>query len=285
MWGDLNRKMKEKILIFVYSIALYLIIGVPSKACVGLIGSSVVETICYAIMTYLFSKKAKTTTDIFLIGGTIILGRVILEIPVRIMDWEETLISFPTTVLACITIVLTVVISVLRKNKYVTIFAVSLWGYSVLFWHKSWLESLTWGPTSETSVVFCAVNTPKGNVLLDSISSEYILLDFWNSRCSICYEKFPELQSLFERAEKSQKKITVASVFVPFKDEQERSGDSIIRKIGYTFPVWSVSRLDTLLKLLEIRKYPTAIILDEDKNVLFKGHLEKATEQLESYID
>lgn len=277
--------MRKYILIFFASFVLFLMIS-PLRR-IGLVYASIVETICYAVMTYILLKNySKNLTHAFLIGGLILLGRIIVEIPLRIKDFEGTLMSFPGTLLACLTIALIVAVFISKKKKYIILFSLIVWGYCVFEGHKNLLEYITWGSTPDANFASFTIRTPEGNVTLGSLQNEYVLLDFWSSSCGVCYKKFPLLQSFFERTEKEQPGIVVASVFVPYlKNEQEDKGAFIIDSLGYTFPVWSTTKQDTLLKVLNIEGYPTVILLDKDRNVIYKGSLEGSIKKMKSLID
>lgn len=280
------KKIKKHILIFVSSLLLFLIIGAPLRAW-SFVNASIVETTCYAVMTYVVLRKcSKTYTDILLSGGLIVLGRIILEIPLRIRDFEITLMSLPNTLLACLTIILTILYFLSKRKKHVLFFSLLIWGYSVFVGHRDLLDYIAYGSTPDVNLASFPVRTSGEKVALGSMVGEYILLDFWTSSCGVCYKKFPQLQSLFDRVEKGKTDVTVASVFVPcLKNEQENKGVSIIDSIGYTFPVWSITQKDTLLKVLGIDGYPTVILLDKSKNVIYKGGLEKAIKKLEDLIE
>ena len=277
--------MRKYILIFLASLVLFLMIS-PLRG-IGFVYASIVETICYAVMAYVLLKKySKSLTHAFLIGGLILLGRIIVEIPLRMKDFEGTLMSLPGTLLACLTIALTVAVFISKKKKYIIPFSLIVWGYCVFEGHKNLLEYITWGSTPDANVASFTIRTPEGNVTLGSLQNEYVLLDFWSSSCGVCYKKFPLLQSFFERAEKENSEIIVASVFVPYlKNEQEDKGASIIDSLRYTFPVWSTSSKDSLLKTLDIDAYPTVILLDKDRNVIYKGSLESSIKKMKSLIN
>lgn len=275
--------MKKYLLPFLYSLLVSIIIGAPLRGTVGFVYSTIIESVFYVVITYFLLKKySKTNQETLYIAGLIILGRIILEMPLRLLDFEHTLVSLPGTLLACSTIILTALVFMIRNIYFLTL-SLIVWGYCIFIGHNKILEYMKWGPPLKAQVGNLTINTPKGNIPLKTIKSEYILLDFWISKCGVCYEKFPDFQSLYN---KNKNEITIASVFVPyFKNEQISDGKAILDKCGYTFPVWSVSPTDTLLKTLKINIYPTIILLDKDKNVIFRGNLENAKKKLEGIIN
>lgn len=285
MWRNLIYKNAKKyFLTFLASLLLFLVVGVSLRTFVGAIYGTLVEALCYALVTYFFlKKKAQKKREVFIMSFMILLGRTILELPLRINAFEETVISLPNTLLVCLTIVLTTLVFIAKKKTIVSIVSIAVWAYCVFIGHEKWLEYITWGPTPNANVSSFVIRTSEGDTTLGEIKGKYMLLDFWNSKCGVCYRSFPHLQTLYNE---QKDKLTIASVFVPlYKDERQEDGKVRINELGYTFPVWSVAGKDTLLNVLGINGYPTVILLDAERNVLFKGNLENAQKKLEDLID
>lgn len=278
------KKVKKYIWIFLASLLFFFVVGVPLRGFVGAVYGTMIETICYAFITYFFlQKKAKKKEDIYMISGLIILGRIILELPLRISDFEGTLISLPNTLLACLAVVLATFVFMTKKKMIIGIASIIIWSYCVFIGHEKWLDYIIWGPVPEVNVSSFVIKTSEGDKVLEDIKDSYILLDFWNSKCGVCFQSFPHLQTIYDTY---RDKISLASVFVPlYKGEQQEDGQSRIDKMNYTFPVWSVAQKDTLLNILRIDGYPTVILLDEKRNVLFKGNLKNAQKKLEDLIN
>lgn len=274
--------MKIYLRVFLYSLLLFLLCS-PLRGW-SFTYASIVETVCYIALAYIYlSKRAKGGKDILIISGLIILGRVILELPLRIRNFEDTLISLPNTLLACLAVVLATFVFMVKKKIIVGIASIIIWAYCVFIGHEKWLHYIIWGPVPEVNVSSFVIKTSEGDKALEAIKNSYILLDFWNSKCGVCFQTFPHLQALYD---KYKDKISLASVFVPlYKGEQQEDGQSRIDEMNYTFPVWSVAKEDTLLNILEINGYPTVILLDGKRNVLFKGNLKNAQKELEDLIN
>lgn len=274
--------MKIYLRAFLYSLLLFLLCS-PLRGW-AFTYASIAETACYLAMTYIFlSKRAKNSKDALPISGLIILGRIILELPLRISNFEDTLISLPNTLLACLAVVLATFVFMAKKKMIVGIASTIIWAYCVFIGHEKWLDYITWGPVPEANVSSFVIKTSEGDKALKDIKDSYILLDFWNSKCGVCFRSFPHLQTLYD---KYRDKISLASVFVPlYKGEQQEDGQSRMDEMNYTFPVWSVAKEDTLLNILEIDRYPAVILLDERRNVLFKGNLKNAQKKLEDLIN
>ena len=90
------------------------------------------------------------------------------------------------------------------------------------------------------------------------------------------------LQQLYDNYQ-DRNDVLVASVFVRYRAGEElEAGKDIIREEGYTFPVYAVHRNSSLISHADIEVFPTVLILDRDKTVLFKGSLDKAVEKMET---
>lgn len=276
----------KHILVFIYSLLLYLLCTpLRGLAHIGFVNATIIESICYIVATYIVLKKyAIPRKELYLITGLLVLGRIILEIPIRIISFDSSLISLPSTLIACLSIILTS-ISFAIKRQSVYIVSLLIWGYCALIGHKNLLFYICYGKTPHVQVSDLSINTSEGLASFKDIKSDYILLNFWSSLCGHCRAEFPSIQHLHEKYKNSP--ITIASVFVPLaKNESALNGQNIIAKKGYTFPVWSIPSTDTLINVLNIRGYPIIVILDKNRNVIYRGNLERAEKKLEdiSYL-
>ena len=83
----------------------------------------------------------------------------------------------------------------------------------------------------------------------------------------------------------SRNDVLVASVFVRYRaDEDLETGKDIIRKKGYTSPVYAVHRNSSLMSHADIRGFPTVLILDRNKTVIFKGSPDRAVEKMKALL-
>lgn len=273
------------LLVFIFSILLYLICT-PLRGIedIGFVYATIIESVCYVVATYIISKKYITSRkELYLITGLIVLGRIILEIPIRVSSFESSLISLPSTLIACLSIILTL-ISFTIKRQSVYIVSLLIWGYCAFVGHKDLLFYINYGKTPHVQVTDLSINTSEGLYSFKDIKSDYILLSFWSSQCAYCHAEFSDIQHLHNKYKNSS--ITIASVFVPLaKNESALNGQSIITKNNYSFPVWYISPTDTLINVLNIKRYPIIVILDKKRNVIYRGNLERAEKRLEDIND
>lgn len=80
------------------------------------------ETVSYYVLTiYMLDKYAKRETYGFPVILMIMLGRVVLEIPVRMDDFLGTLSSLYVSVVVCISIILAAIYSHEKRNSIIVL--------------------------------------------------------------------------------------------------------------------------------------------------------------------
>lgn len=273
--------MKKVVCIFLISLILSCICS-PLRS-LSIYHSAIIESIIYSFATYLLLKKySKEHHDIINIIIYIVIGRVIIELPVRLMDFEKTLITLMVTTNVILSIIFTGIIYYSR-NTYVTILLLLCESYCVFIGHKNWLNYITFGPLPQIETTSYIVQTSENEINLDTINSDYILLDFWTSSCGACIQQFPRFQKLYD---KYKNEILIRSVFVRYKEDENISdGINLINKLGYKFPVWSIGKDSSLIKDFNIKVYPTVIVINHDKRIIFKGNLNEAEEKIRTTLN
>ncbi|MDM8234283.1 TlpA disulfide reductase family protein [Phocaeicola barnesiae] len=265
----------KAVYIFLISLIFYFICS-PLRS-ISIYYSAIIESIIYSFATYLLLKKYSKEYHIISIIVYIILGRIIIELPIRLMNIEETLITLMVTISVILSTIFTGIIYYSR-NIYVTILLLLSESYCVFIGHKNWLNYINFGTLPQIETASYIVQTSENEINLDTINSNYILLDFWNSSCGVCIQQFPRFQKLYD---KYKNEILIRSVFVRHKkDEKISDGTNFINKLGYKFHVWSVDINSSLVKDFNIKVYPTVIIIDHDKHIIFKGNLNEAEEKI-----
>jgi len=99
---------------------------------------------------------------------------------------------------------------------------------------------------------------------LNEIKSDYILLDFWFSRCGPCLKSFPELQNLYFKTDRKTFEIIGISVDLP---NETLLWKSTIKKYGLSWTNVNDSKFK-LVKKLAIVNYPTKVLLNKDKEII-----------------
>lgn len=123
------------------------------------------------------------------------------------------------------------------------------------------------------------------SLCLRDLKQKYLLLDFWNSGCGVCYAKFPLIQELYDKY-KQRDDIFIGGVFV--KNERDKNldtGKRILLKEGYTFPTFATEQETNFFQKSGVKVYPTVLILDEKRNIVYVGSLDDAPDKLEKLLD
>ncbi|HEY9114433.1 MAG TPA: TlpA disulfide reductase family protein, partial [Bacteroidales bacterium] len=109
-------------------------------------------------------------------------------------------------------------------------------------------------------------------VKLNEIKDKIIVLDFWNTYCSICYKKFPELERLFENY---NGEVVVYAVHLIEKGEEWEDVIKKARKLNYNFNFGFTTLLEKeiITKSLNITYVPTLVIINGKGKFIYKGEL------------
>lgn len=105
------------------------------------------------------------------------------------------------------------------------------------------------------------------SIVLDK--SKIIVLDFWNTSCSICFEQFPHIESVFKKF-KSNPNVNLYSVNVPLKRDSLPETKKLVKQLGYEFPTLYAQTIEDV-ENLGIYSYPTILIV-KDGQVRFSGN-------------
>ena len=119
---------------------------------------------------------------------------------------------------------------------------------------------------------------------LKDLEYKYIVLDFWNSSCGHCYKAFPIFQKLYDQY-KQRNDVFIGSVFVKRKkNETYDTGDSILTKKNYTFPTFATEPKSAFFQKSGVRVFPTILILNEKRDIIYQGNLNSARDKLEDIL-
>lgn len=120
----------------------------------------------------------------------------------------------------------------------------------------------------------------QGNVLsLRDFSGKYIVADFWHTKCDTCFKKFPEVQALYENY-CDNPLVSVIAINVRFKNEPDNAAFEIIGNKGYSFPVYRLDKDNSILRTLNIKAYPTVLIINPEMKIIFRGSIDLASDYI-----
>jgi len=101
-------------------------------------------------------------------------------------------------------------------------------------------------------------------VTLRDINSNYILLDFWFSRCGPCLKSFPHLQELYSKNQRRQ--LEVIAISVDQADEKQLWKATIQKyNLGW---LNLIDHAASLAAKLAVVNYPTKILIDRNKKIV-----------------
>lgn len=102
------------------------------------------------------------------------------------------------------------------------------------------------------------------NEKIDLFRNKIIVLDFWSTTCGICFEKFPDFQSMSDKY-KSNKDVEVYAVNYPLKRDKSEKTKKILDSIGYDFPKLYAKSANEIEDSLHFNTFPHLIIIKNGK--------------------
>lgn len=222
----------------------------------------------------------------------ILLGACCFQVPIRIVNFSSSLGSFPEFIFHILG-VLTGFVFYKIKSFYrwlYLIVSLSLCLFYFFIGWNLWSNKLCYGTFSGNIIEYKVKqnlifkNKYNQNLNISQIKGRVVLLDFWNSKCGVCYSKFPEVQKVYDKY-KQNPIVNFYSVNF-FLDDIDKDGDAfrIIKERGYSFPVL-ICRDKALLKRLNITGYPTVLIINRKGELVFRGDIEDAGKKMEELIE
>lgn len=247
--------------------------------------SSLVGFILLGIGTAWCVIKYKSTIKPGYILLAVWLGVSIFDLIPRLCHFSTSLISFPNIVIWWLGILVGFLYGIMKNTiaricLVISSLIIVSWcsgpGYR-MFVHK--LNFGTFNGQVKEYIISPIIFNDQNNesIELTSLIEEYIVLDFWNSSCGFCYQEFPEIQKLYDEISNIDG-ISIYSVhcFHMDKDETYGTGANILQKKGYSFPCLSIPINGYTVELLNIKAYPTVLIIDKNSNVIHRGSLKSA---------
>ncbi|MFT3753270.1 MAG: TlpA disulfide reductase family protein [Paludibacter sp.] len=262
----------------------------PLRGYFSFIACMAVGYVLFFLLTYVLIIKLSSKANTEKITLSILAGFLILNIP-RFYDFKGSLISLPDECFHFLGIVvgylffkiktftrwiILVTASVLCLFVYIK--GYEMWGNKLFYGTFSGKIEMEEAPENLAFADF--TNSP---VSINRLKGKVVVLDFWNSKCGVCYRKFPELQKTFNKY-KQNTRVSFYSVN-SFIKGIDKDGDAfrIIKEKGYSFPVL-VCKDQTLLRELRVTVFPTVLILNKDGEFVFRGDIEDADKKIEELL-
>ncbi|MFY0627644.1 MAG: TlpA family protein disulfide reductase [Reichenbachiella sp.] len=151
-----------------------------------------------------------------------------------------------------------------------------------LWVHKIEYGNWTGEVTAQQVAPFELINKAGEVVNNESLKGKVTLFDFWFIGCGPCWVKFPELQRIYEKYQ-SNSLVEIYAVNRPMKSDKPDALFTRIEDKGYSFPV--LAGTQEIMDTLDVYKYPSVMIINQNGDLVFMGELEDAEKKLESMID
>ena len=282
-------------LIMLYALLIALII-IPLRM-ISFMTCSVIAFVLYFIFVYIVSKKFSSRLKESYILLACLLGCSILDLPLRILQFSSTLVSFPDFLFHLFGILMGYLFYKSNRIVRISILAFSLLSCLFLYYkgYDMWLHKVSFGTftgkieSKQSYDLFFQTNS--GDTLsLSDFKGKYLLLDCWYTYCGVCYQKMPEMQQLYDNY-KQDPEISIYAMHsfmkksmrnVPLEDYT--TGSEILKKKGFNYPCLSIDIESPVLKELGVDVYPTVLIFDRQSNLIFRGSIENASNSIKKLL-
>jgi thiol-disulfide isomerase/thioredoxin len=165
----------------------------------------------------------------------------------------------------------------LLSSFFVTFMVFQGWNY---WFHYVSFNTFT-GKISATNLKQNINGIDQNNKLItnETLANKIVLLDFWHTRCGVCFQKFPQLQAFYDKY-KNDNSIAVYAVNKPIEEDKEKSAFKVIEEESYNFPVL-LPNDEELAEKFGVKGYPTTFVIDKQSNIIYKGDIEGAIRMIE----
>jgi thiol-disulfide isomerase/thioredoxin len=159
----------------------------------------------------------------------------------------------------------------------------------MFFWGWDyWLHRIDFGTftgsieVSNLPTKFEARDEQNNSISDDNFKNKIVLLDFWHTRCGMCFVKFPQLQAAYEKY-KNDSSVLILAVNKPIEEDKPNQAFQVIKDEGYNFPV-VITKDEDLAERFGVRVYPTTFVINQNGQIVYKGGIEGAVKMVDSLI-
>ena len=126
---------------------------------------------------------------------------------------------------------------------------------------------------------FEGLNEQNETVTDENFRNKIVLLDFWYTGCGMCFEKFPQVQTAYERY-KNDPSVAIFAVDDPIEEDTPGMAFQVIKEAGYSFPV-VIAKDEELPRKFGVKYYPTTFVIDRSGQIVYKGDIAGAVKMIE----
>jgi thiol-disulfide isomerase/thioredoxin len=230
-----------------------------------------------------FSKKLSTISIVVIIFATMLLLQ-----SYTIYTWfVQDTYGMPAVVAHCLSVISAYSYFKHKPPKNIVLFSLSSCFVIFMFlqgWDY-WLHRINYGTfTGEVQAYnlptkFEAFDEPKNIITDENFRNKIVLLDFWTTTCGICFQKFPQVQSVHEKY-KNDTSVMILAVNSPIEEDKPNQAFNDIREEGHSFPV-VVARDEDLAEKFGVKGYPTTFVINQNGQIVYKGGIEGAIKMVD----
>ncbi len=249
--------------------------------------SSLIGFIAYFFLTSVCLKKFKSKLATWQILIGVIIGLWILQLPMRIIYFEATLISLPDSLIHTLGIICGFLCWRLKSplNILTTFLGCLIAVFMFYQGYDYWFHKLNFGTFTgkveayNLPAKFEAFGEQKNLITEKDLNNKIVLLDFWYTRCGVCFEKFPQVQAVYSKY-KNDSSVMILAVNKPIEEDKPNQAFNDIREEGHSFPV-VITKDEYLAERFGVKGYPTTFVINTNGQIIYKGDIEGAVKMVD----
>jgi hypothetical protein len=272
----LNKRNKYLLPGLAVILSVVLDIGVSVLGGISFALASIVGLALFYLTTWMFLEFVRLPSKKYM-PVAILLGICLLQLPLRLANPRATMVSSPVFVCQLLGVLLGwITYKTSGWAKWSTVVCTILfvgisWKGMDLWLHKMNFGTFT-GHVRFRPAMPMTGSDGQGRVVdLASHRGQIVLLDFWYTGCGVCFEKFPEVQRLYDRL-KSNPNVVFYAVNRPVPSDTIGQAVQMLQVRNYTFPVL-ISVDSSMADHLGVFFYPTMIVMDRNQEIIYRGDL------------
>ena len=244
---------------------------------------SVVTFVLYFIFINLILMKQVSKLKPKYILLACLIGCSTLQIPFRIIHFNQTLISLPDFLFHLSGIFMGYLFYVSGKYLKSGIVVTSILCCTFLYFtgYNLWLHKLNFG--TFTGLVQYQAEMPEfqfmdkdGNTNTNQdFAGKFTILDFWNTGCGVCFREFSKFEEQYMKY-MAYSNVALFSVNVKLPRDKEGVSFEIISERGYSFPTLIIDKMEDAQNIFGVTVYPTVVVLNPQGIMVFRGDMDKA---------
>lgn len=254
----------------------------PVRGYLGIDYCSVLGFISYLFLSIFCLKKYNEVLTDWHIIIALTIGQWFINLPILIIDFKETLWSFPDLLFHTLGVICGFFYYRLRNPfKLIIIALCCSIVISMFFWgYDYWLHKLNFGTFTgkvkeyDLPTKFEVFDENKSLITEKDFSNKIVLLDFWHTRCGVCFKKFPQVQAVYDKY-KNDLSVMVLAINKPLEEDKPGEAFQVIKEKGYTFPVL-IAKDEEFPEQFGVTSYPTTFVINQDGQIVYKGDIEGA---------